>query len=143
MSGLGSLEVNFASPPNDQFHKAGIYKPLQQERKEVRLLRVLPGTGDSQVECEVVQNVSLTDCRRQATALRQLAGEVRRDRLVDEVAGQMPPGHAYCALSYAAGDLTDTVPILLHGIQFNVFATLEGALRKQRDTTLTGQWWVD
>ena len=140
---IRGLDVNFASPPNDDFHESGIYKPLNRDRKEIRLLRILPGLAGTPVECELVQNVSLTDARQQMTRLREVDDEAKPNKLIDETAKQSPPGFVYYGLSYAAGNLTDTAPIKLDGIEFNVFATLATALSNYSEPENSTQWWVD
>ena len=95
---------NFYSPKNDAFYENYEYLPLDSTQKEVRLLELVPAeTADENIECALVENDSLADAH---------------DR--------------YLAISYFAGDPTNTVNISVNGLPFNVFANLATAVKRLR-----------
>jgi len=104
---------NFFTPKNSLFYSAGIYRPLDAAKHEIRLLRILPDDPETQVECELVRDVYLSESPA-----------------------------AYHALSYAAGELSKTEPVKLNGITFNVFQRLESAMKQLRTRTDT-LFWID
>ena len=136
------LAVNFASPANTKFQSAKIYRALDTARKEIRLIRVLPGKPHEKIKCKLVQNISLTEVRSQRLDGDELF--YANARLFEDSSGKVvPPGLDYIALSYCAGKVTDTEVIKLQGIDFVVFANLAEALRRFRRTWCSVQVWVD
>lgn len=113
---LGSVaEINmFLPPPNADFYATDIYKPLDHRRAEIRLVRLLPPNGPT-LQLEFMDGAFLDD----------------PDAAV-----------SYEALSYSAGDVLDTEPVILNGQKFNIFRSLALALAQIRH--LTGQaLWID
>ena|SRR2546421_10804768 len=96
---------NFYTPSNAAFYARHRYADLDSSKHEVRLLKLLPGSRTEPLEAELVSNCFL-------------------------IPGSLIRG--YLAISYCAGDPRDTVPILVNGITFNVFASLGHALRRIR-----------
>ena len=136
------LAVNFASPANTKFQSAKIYRALDTARKEIRLIRVLPGKPHAKLKCELVQNISLTEVRSQRLDGDELF--LANAKLFESSSGKVvPSGLDYIALSYAAGKVTDLEVIKLQGIDFTVFANLAEALRRFRRTWCSVQLWVD
>lgn len=90
-----------------------IYRPLNSNGKEIRLLRLLPGIGDDRVACELYP-VSL-----------------------DEHAP------AYEALSYTWGKASETEMMLLDGWPFQATGSLESALTRLRYEDKARLLWVD
>lgn len=136
------LAVNFASPANTKFQSAKIYRALDPSRKEIRLLRVLPGKPHAKLKCELVQNISLTEVRSQMLDGDELF--LANAKLFENSSGKVvPPGLDYFALSYAAGKVTDIEVIKLQGIDFAVFANLAEALRRYQRSWCSVQVWVD
>ncbi|KAF2761627.1 hypothetical protein EJ05DRAFT_496530 [Pseudovirgaria hyperparasitica] len=92
----------FPTPDNTTFHATKPYKALDRSRKETRLLRVdIRSSELTELECELVQNVSLYDWDGK-----------------------------YIALSYSAGSASNTCDIIVDDIRFQAFANLEHALRQ-------------
>ncbi|KAH8767821.1 heterokaryon incompatibility protein-domain-containing protein [Hyaloscypha finlandica] len=73
--------------------------------KQIRVLNLLPGSGDDPIRCEIFDNQS-----------------------IEEIAGK------YLALSYCAGDYRNTMEITVNNRVFNAFASLGEALRRIRLT---------
>lgn len=107
-------EVKFITPKNDLFYSAGLYRPLQTQRQEIRLLRILPGLLSAQLQCELVDNVFLSEGAQE-----------------------------YQALSYCAGDAMVVETIKVQNVDFNVFSNLGAGLRKIRKTDEALSVWVD
>lgn len=105
---------NFFSPQNTAFYAAGVYTVLDHHMKEIRLLNLLPGSAEDQVRCNIAKPTPMTDC-----------------------AGQ------YEALSYCAGDPSETICIKVSGLDFNVFASLDQGLRRLRRTKKPRLVWID
>ncbi|OAL46937.1 hypothetical protein IQ07DRAFT_658331 [Pyrenochaeta sp. DS3sAY3a] len=94
----------FYTPDNASFYATKPYSQLNPAQQEVRLLRLLPYSGQGLIECELLE----------ATPLLNVKGR-------------------YTALSYCAGSPRETDVILLNGTQFNVFASLGHALKQIRN----------
>jgi hypothetical protein len=93
----------FGTPENDAFQSTKPYSALLRDRKEIRLLKVLPDNREGMIECILQQCKPLS-----------------------EIKGQ------YTALSYCAGDPRTTKQIIVNGNTCNVFANLEHALHEAR-----------
>jgi heterokaryon incompatibility protein (HET) len=92
----------FCTPENAEYYSKVEYHDLDQQKEEIRLLRVLPRKDDAPedvVECELLQNIALEEIR-----------------------------NGFTALSYCAGSPHKTRPILVDGVTCNVFAHLHVAL---------------
>ena len=50
----------FVIPENKEFYESGEYKSLSIKSPHIRLLRLLPGSGDEAIECDLVQNVPVS-----------------------------------------------------------------------------------
>ena len=85
----------FPTPSNDEFHGRRIYEALDPSRQEIRLIRLHLDDDNGSVQCDLLPAVSLS-----------------------LVKGR------YTAISYCAGDPTNTTPILVNGVPFNVFANV-------------------
>ena len=95
---------SFYAAPNDVFYSSNTYQRLSADKKEIRLLRILPGQDDSQIECQLIQEVALAQ-----------------------------PDHiAYHALSYSAGNLKDIVQVKIESIDFNVFRSVWEVMQQMR-----------
>ncbi len=105
---------NFITPKNDLFYSSKIYRPLQAQRKEIRLLRLLPGQLEDPLSSDIIDQISLTDL-----------------------------GVECQALSYCAGDVNDNELIKVQGLEFNVFASVGAALRRLRDPVSSSVLWID
>ncbi|KAF5645928.1 heterokaryon incompatibility 6 OR allele [Fusarium tjaetaba] len=93
----------FCTPENSEFLSQVEYKDLNPSAREIRLLKILPNSGSRFIECELLPSVRLADVHKQ-----------------------------YLALSYCAGDVRNTKPILVNGARCNVFANLHHALNTVR-----------
>ncbi|QGI68192.1 hypothetical protein CEK26_012151 [Fusarium fujikuroi] len=91
----------FATPANEHFLQQHAYQDLNPLEHEIRLVHVFKNPGNDLICCDFLPPQKLTDISKE-----------------------------YCTISYCAGSATDTKPILLQGIEFNVFANLDCALRK-------------
>lgn len=89
-----------------------IYRKLDVEKRQIRLVSILPGSWSDDVACELTI-VSLDD------------------------------NPSYEALSYTWGDPSDTVPILLQGLESPVTKPLHLALRRLRHVGEARRMWVD
>lgn len=89
----------FLSPENIDFYATNLYDAFRVRDQEIRLLQPLPGSWADEIRCE-------------------FAGIARLDNQVRQ----------YEALSYSAGDVNDTRSIRVNGHNFNVFASIFGAL---------------
>ncbi|KAF5542939.1 hypothetical protein FNAPI_9827 [Fusarium napiforme] len=98
----------FKTPENTTFYSANLYQSLNKSNQEIRLIEISTQTGDDGIlECKLLPATLLTDARKQ-----------------------------YLALSYCAGDSTDTKEILVNGVSCNIFANLHHAL------TLARGYWI-
>jgi len=93
----------FGTPENDSFQSTRPYSALVRDRKEIRLLQVLPDDREGMIDCILQQCKPLS-----------------------EIKGR------YTALSYCAGDPRITKKIIVNGTTCNVFANLEHALHEAR-----------
>ena len=107
-------EVKFVTPNNNLFYSALLYRPLESQRQEIRLLRLLPGQSSAQLRCEIVDNVFLSEHTRK-----------------------------YYALSYCAGDTTVVETTKVQNVDFNVFSNLGAGLRRIRKRDEPLLVWVD
>jgi hypothetical protein len=97
----------------DQIRQPPIYEPLARDRRETRLITILPFVDHSaSIEC-TIRKVSLDD------------------------------SPFYTALSYAWGNPKITAPILLNGAECHVTTNLESALRHIRSEVHELVYWVD
>ncbi|KAF2420331.1 HET-domain-containing protein [Tothia fuscella] len=94
---------NFYSPENADFYKSFQYGHLNRQKHHIRLIKILPTAPDELIACELLDQIPLVDVHPK-----------------------------YTALSYCAGDPKKTVPVLVNGCQFNVFANLAHALNEVR-----------
>jgi Heterokaryon incompatibility protein (HET) len=94
---------NFYTPANKPFYTSGQYHDLDYTKREIRLLEFLPSTQSGPLQLRIVGHCSINDS---GVDLK------------------------YCAISYYAGDARNSMVILVNGIEFNVFANLEHALRQ-------------
>ncbi|KAG4285111.1 hypothetical protein FPRO06_06371 [Fusarium proliferatum] len=98
----------FKTPENPSFYSANLYETLDKSKQEIRLIEISTQTGrDGVLDCRLLPAMFLTDIRKQ-----------------------------YLALSYCAGDPTDTKDILVNGVRCNIFANLHHAL------VLARRYWV-
>ncbi|KAF5563810.1 hypothetical protein FPHYL_5007 [Fusarium phyllophilum] len=98
----------FKTPENPTFYSANLYQSLDTSKQEIRLIEISTQTGDESIlECKLLPATLLTDARKH-----------------------------YLALSYCAGDPTDTKEILVNGVRCNIFANLHHAL------VLARQYWI-
>ena len=93
----------FGTPENDSFQSTRPYSALLRDRKEIRLLQILPDDREGTIDCIL-----------------------RQSKPLSEIKGQ------YTALSYCAGDPQTTKKIFVNGNTCNVFANLEHALHEAR-----------
>jgi hypothetical protein len=47
--------INFYTPHNDDFYAARLYRPLNPDSDDFRLLEILPGEGWDRVRCRLIQ----------------------------------------------------------------------------------------
>ncbi|KAK3315971.1 heterokaryon incompatibility protein-domain-containing protein [Apodospora peruviana] len=102
-------QPHFHCPENDDFYQSGQYKTLDTEEQEIRLLKALkPDESDPEgpLRFTLHQNTPLSKCN----------------------AEDGPGSSPFIAMSYRAGDPTDTVPVIVDGRTFNVFKSLGLAL---------------
>ncbi|KAI1036957.1 hypothetical protein LB505_011945 [Fusarium chuoi] len=106
-SGAPGLDI-FKTPENTIFYSANLYQGLSKSKQEIRLIELSTQTGSHGIiECKLLPATLLTDARKQ-----------------------------YLALSYCAGDPTDTKEILVNGVTCNIFANLHQAL------VLARRYWI-
>ena len=113
-----SGQDNWFTPHNPEFPYAEAYKPLDRNKNEIRLVRVLAGSGADPIHCEVHDHLSLP------------IGEAKTDL-------------GYEAVSYCAGDPRDCNMITLNGHPFNIFRSLYGALWQFRHADADCLLWID
>lgn len=106
--------VSFFSPQNTAFYASRVYTTLDFNRKEIRLLKLLPGSGDDQPQCFICA----------PRPLRDISGR-------------------YEALSYCAGSPRETECVKVNGHDFNVFTNLDRGLRRLRRHKKTRILWID
>ncbi|KAF5576780.1 heterokaryon incompatibility 6 OR allele, partial [Fusarium pseudocircinatum] len=94
-------EEIFATPANEHFLKQHSYPDLNPLEHEIRLVHVFKKPGNDLICCDFLPPQKLTDISKK-----------------------------YCTISYCAGSAEDPKPILLQGIEFNIFANLDCALRE-------------
>ncbi|KAK5989088.1 hypothetical protein PT974_10586 [Cladobotryum mycophilum] len=115
---------HFHSPENASFYNNKNYKHLNHANREIRLLQIQRNHQSSLLSFKLLQPVPLAE-----------AG-------------------CFIAVSYRAGNPRQTVPVLINGQRFNVFAPLGGALARvaqrldvddqdDRDLTLAANIWAD
>ncbi|KAF4435109.1 hypothetical protein FACUT_7410 [Fusarium acutatum] len=98
----------FKTPENPTFYSANLYQSLDKSKQQIRLIELSTQSGDDGIlECKLLPATLLTDARKQ-----------------------------YLALSYCAGDPTDTKDILVNGVRCNIFANLHHAL------VLARHYWI-
>ncbi|KAH7177277.1 heterokaryon incompatibility protein-domain-containing protein [Fusarium sp. MPI-SDFR-AT-0072] len=110
----------FKTPENARFYSANMYESLDTSKREIRLIELSTQTGGGILECKLLPATLLADARKQ-----------------------------YLALSYCAGEPTDTRDIRVNGVKCNIFANLHHALvvarrywiRFSRQTPL--RLWID
>ncbi|PTB39558.1 hypothetical protein M441DRAFT_28675 [Trichoderma asperellum CBS 433.97] len=94
---------HFYSPENAAFYNGNHYKQLDPAKKEIRLLQI--------------------DRTRQPTS--SLSFKLHQPISLDDSSN-----HLFIAISYRAGDPSQTVPIFIDGVQFNAFKPLTEALSR-------------
>jgi hypothetical protein len=122
---------NFLSPQNEVFYNSGVYRDLDHDRKEIRLLAIMPGEDSDELRCELLQNVPLV--HRPIEKMHKIVENARPEE-------PYPPGFLYIALSYSAGDPYDTERIWVKGVYFNVFRSLANAIRRLRTGKIMIVW---
>ncbi|KAE8452941.1 hypothetical protein EG329_012128 [Mollisiaceae sp. DMI_Dod_QoI] len=105
MGEVQAADLSTASPLqiSSAAYTQSLYRPLEQSRKQIRILKLLPGPAESPVLCEL----SLTDL------------------CSDDHAG-------YEALSYCWGNTSNSKAIQLSGQEFKVTSNLYAALKRLR-----------
>jgi hypothetical protein len=111
---------NFYTPANEQFYNAKPYTKLNQELKEIRLLRVSPKRSLVQ-QYKLRPNWNISHAGNLAKGETLIACEIEKTSLT-RIADN------FVTLSYCAGDPKKTAVILVDGIPFNAFANLEHAI---------------
>ena len=108
--------ANFYSPHNASFHASQPYSSLQKGVKEIRLIRILSDNDEDLLRCELLPAQNIEDIK-----------------------------YRYLALSYCAGDPTQTAAMVVNGLRFNTFASLVPALCQLRRAVGIEQQllWVD
>ena len=113
-SSAGMESTNFHTPQNEVFYSANLYRPLDPDNNEFRIIEILPAGGveNSLIRCKLIeppQSVHFSfDC-----------------------------------ISYVAGDPNDFRPIQVNGWLFRAFTTLGAALRKLRLPDRSRFVWAD
>ena len=138
----------FFTPPNPDFPYQEVCTPLDSANTEIRLLRLLPGSYDEEIACQLTEGVPLpaADSQRQATTSSKSWRPFRktertaRERFREHDIINAPQ---YEALSYCAGDPNDSQPILVNSKRFNVFSSLYSALKHLRRPDTYRMLWVD
>ncbi|KAF5662033.1 hypothetical protein FCIRC_11638 [Fusarium circinatum] len=97
----------FKTPENPIFYSASLYQSLDKSKQEIRLIELSTQTGSGILECKLLPAMQLVDAQNR-----------------------------YLALSYCAGDPTDTRDILVNGMRCNIFANLHHAL------VLARRYWI-
>ncbi|KAH7250326.1 heterokaryon incompatibility protein-domain-containing protein [Fusarium redolens] len=97
----------FRTPENPTFYSANMYESLDTSKREFRLIKLSTQTGGGILECKLLPAMPLIDAQKR-----------------------------YLALSYCAGDPTDTKDILVNGVKCNIFANLHHAL------VLARRYWI-
>ncbi|KAJ3556428.1 hypothetical protein NPX13_g10137 [Xylaria arbuscula] len=118
----GNTEVikKFYTPQNESFYSSSPYQPLDPRRRQIRVIRVFPPATvhehfnnhpqwDPSRAASLDPELEILACQIETTTLASIAGN-------------------FTAISYTAGDLSNTKPILVNGIPFNAFANLEHAI---------------
>lgn len=118
----------FFAPKNLEFRSLGYYKPLSRRKKEIRLVSVRAGKQDQDIQCTLMNPISLADIQSEL-----LDPSLYRDK----------QHHPYTALSYAAGDLKKTAKIHVNNVVFEVYESLERALRRIRHKKHAVHVWID
>ncbi|EMT67974.1 hypothetical protein FOC4_g10012370 [Fusarium odoratissimum] len=80
----------FRTPENPTFYSANLYESLDTSKREIRLIELSTQTGRGILECKLLPATLLADARKQ-----------------------------YLALSYCAGEPTETKDILVNGLCIN------------------------
>lgn len=111
---------NFYTPSNAEFYLASPYIRLNEKPREIRLLKVFPKKTILQ-HFEANQGWDSSHAKSLDGNMCLLACEIE-NTLLSHAAGR------YSTLSYCAGDPTKTSIILVNGIPFNAFASLEHAI---------------
>jgi hypothetical protein len=140
----GRIEDNFYAPKNDYFYGKSPYLPLDSSRREIRLLKVFSrrsytdhvaakpewapiNQGKGQPLRLNDQNLALLASSIPQFGISKPNTPLLACEILDKVALSRVDG-AYCALSYCAGEPTDTSLILVDGLPFNAFSNLERAI---------------
>jgi hypothetical protein len=113
---------NFYSPHNVAFYNSSPYTPLDPLQREIRLIRLSPGSQDDPLICELTAPLPFDQAK-----------------------------YSYLAISYCAGDPEITTPISVNELAFNAFASLGVALRRVRASVESSRqrggkhqmFWVD
>jgi len=108
----------FFTPRNEGFPYAQVYKPLNTDTEQIRLLRLLPGDFGAPLVCELHDTVPMID-------------------------SPVKNKYQYEAVSYCAGDAADFLSLTLNGHAFNVFRSLWEALQRFRDPGDIRVLWID
>src|SRR5262249_19099387 len=156
---------NFYTPKNDFFYSKSPYLALDTRRREVRLLRVFPRKAyvehvkanpqwtpedintnrPLRLDDQTVSNI-VDSCL--GLGISDPKSPLMACELVDKVPLSRIDGN-YCAVSYVAGDPTETAVMLVDGLPFNAFANLEHATGhalecwKRRNPDKELLLWVD
>lgn len=122
----GSKEekIPFSTPENEKFYSRKPYLNLDPRRRQIRLLKIRPERYNWQDVAHLFPATAELQ-NHHGNVLNQesfLWCDIRDQALLSTAAGK------YSALSYRAGDSTDTAWILINGIPFRAFANLEHSL---------------
>ena len=110
---------NWFTPHNPTFPYDDVYEPLDLDKDQIRLVRLLPGDSGSPILCEILSSCLALDIKqREATV-------------------------SYIALSYCAGDPRDCCAISFNGRPFNIFRSLFLALLYFREPNEQLILWLD
>ncbi|KAB5511436.1 heterokaryon incompatibility protein-domain-containing protein [Coniochaeta sp. 2T2.1] len=156
----GTKHDNFCTPHNEDFYLKYEYRPLDRNRRQIRLLKVFP---EEKTLAEHLVNhphwkasvpgpapVGFSSSGPFSTHRPQTTTKLLACEMIDGVPLSRCAGR-YLTLSYAAGDPANTAGILVNGVFFNAFAQLVHALKcalrywKRKDDNRDGYFllWVD
>lgn len=136
------------------------YRPLDDETNEIRVITILPAVDadwkfDPSKEVAQLCSSDIVRCSLEYVSLNDLLDIGDRAVCLKRVSDRQPTSNSdgvnrfkwgdYAALSYAWGDASDTVDLILNGAPVKVTRNLEAGLRMLRDEDrLKGQkLWVD
>ena len=160
-------QANFCAPENEAFYAAKVYEPLDKAKKDIRLVKILPGNNNDEIQCELVQSIWSAetgyrqwpklpgrdaDTNADSTFLASCflmegAPVDKKERKIRKLPEDLWPSDDGTlrdfALSYSAGDPSDTQEIRVNKRKFNVFRCLNDALRRLRRREQSVLMWID